>query len=377
MSDYYQMLGVDRSAGSEEVKRAYRRLARQYHPDVNGNDPAAAERFKDITKAYSVLADPEKRQRYDAYGEAGLDGFPAASGGPFDFGADLGDLLGAVFGMGGDPFGGGRGRPRSRARRGETIEMRLRLDFTEAVFGASKDVRVRAAAPCDRCAGSGAKPGTQPTSCRRCGGTGQQRTVRQSLLGQLVTSGPCQACAGTGLEILSPCPACRGQGLVLQDSTLALDIPPGLDDGSQIRYPGRGNAGQYGGPPGDLIVHLAVNPHPLFSRRGDDLLCTVKVPMTMAALGGTLPITTLEGTETVTVEPGTQAGTVRRFRKRGVPHPEGRGRGDLLVELAVETPTQLSDAQRTLLRQLAQLRGEESDDLTQGGLFARLKGSGR
>jgi molecular chaperone DnaJ len=163
----------------------------------------------------------------------------------------------------------------------------------------------------------------------------------------------------------------------MQDSTLTIDIPPGLDDGSQVRYPGRGHAGQYGGPPGDLIVELAVDPHPVFERRGDELLCSLPVPMTVAALGGSVELETLDGIETVEVEPGTQAGTVKRFRRRGVPHPEGRGRGDLLVELAVETPTQLSEVQRTLLRQLAQLRGEEPDDLTQGGLFARLKGSGR
>jgi molecular chaperone DnaJ len=373
VSDYYQMLGVGRGASSDEIKRAYRRLARQHHPDVNGNDPQAAERFKELSKAYSVLADPEKRQRYDTFGEAGVDGYPTAAGDPFSVSFD--DLLGAFFGSA-DPFAA-RPRTRSRARRGETIGMRLRLQFTEAVFGTSKDVRVRAAAPCDRCGGSGAKPGTEPTVCRRCNGSGQQRTVRQSLLGQLVTASTCGACDGSGQEVLSPCPQCRGQGLLMQDSTLAIDIPPGLDDGSQVRYPGRGHAGQFGGPPGDLIVELAVDPHPDVTRRGDDLLCTVQVPLTVAALGGSVPLTTLEGTEPLTIEPGTQSGTVRRFRKRGGPHPEGRGRGDLLVELAVQTPTQLSDAQRALLRQLAQLRGEEVDDAALGGLFARLKGGGR
>jgi molecular chaperone DnaJ len=374
VSDYYQVLGIDRSASSEEIKRAYRRLARQYHPDVNAGDPAAADRFKELSKAYSVLADPEKRQRYDAFGEAGVDGYGAAQADPFSVSFD--DLLGAFFGAA-DPFGARPRSPRSRTRRGESIGMRLRIDFTEAVFGTSKDVRVRAAAACDRCGGSGARPGSQPIVCRRCNGTGQQRTVRQSMLGQLVTATTCVTCDGTGQEIPDPCPQCRGHGLLMQDSTLTIDIPPGLDDGSQVRYPGRGHAGQFGGPPGDLIVELAVNPHPVFSRRGDDLLCTLAVPMTVAALGGEVPLTTLDGEELVTVEPGTQPGAVRRLRRKGVPHPEGRGRGDLLVELAIQTPTQLSEAQRALLRQLAQLRGEEVADPAHGGLFARLKGGGR
>jgi molecular chaperone DnaJ len=375
VSDYYQLLGVDRGAGSEEIKRAYRRLARQYHPDVNGNDPEAAERFKEISKAYSVLSDPEKRQRYDAYGEAGLDGFGGPGGDPFaGFGASFDDLLGAFFG-GGDPFVG-RPRTRSRARRGESIGMRLRLPFTEAVFGVSKDVRVRAAAACPRCGGSGAKPGTEPTVCSRCNGSGQQRTVRQSLLGQLVTATTCTTCGGSGQEVRSPCQECRGQGLLMQDTTLTIDIPPGLESGNQIRYPGRGHAGQYGGPPGDLIVELAVDPHPVFERRGDDLVCQVQVPMTVAALGGAVQLETLDGPETVDIDPGTQPGTVKRFRKRGVPHPEGRGRGDLLVEIAVQIPTNLGEQQRVLLRQLAQLRGEEVDPQA-GGLFARLKGGGR
>jgi molecular chaperone DnaJ len=375
VSDYYQLLGVDRGAGSEEIKRAYRRLARQYHPDVNGNDPEAAERFKEISKAYSVLSDPEKRQRYDAYGEAGVDGFAGPGGDPFaGFGASFDDLLGAFFG-GGDPFVG-RPRTRSRARRGDSIGMRLRLPFTEAVFGVSKDVRVRGAAACQRCGGSGAKPGTEPTVCSRCNGSGQQRTVRQSLLGQLVTATTCPVCAGSGQEIRSPCPECRGQGLLMQDTTLTIDIPPGLESGNQIRYPGRGHAGQYGGPPGDLIVELAVDPHPVFERRGDDLVCQVQVPMTVAALGGAVQLETLDGPETVELDPGTQPGTVKRFRKHGVPHPEGRGRGDLLVEIEVQIPTNMGEQQRVLLRQLAQLRGEEVDPQA-GGLFARLKGGGR
>ncbi|HKO85585.1 MAG TPA: DnaJ domain-containing protein, partial [Actinomycetota bacterium] len=231
MSDYYQLLGVDRNASQDEIKRARRRLARQYHPDVTGNDPEAEERIREINKAYSILSDPDKRQRYDTYGEAGVEGMGGPGADPFaGFGASFDDLLGQFFG-GGDPFGAGRSRTRSRARRGETIGMRLRLPFTEAVFGTSKDVRVRAAVTCSRCGGSGAKPGTEPTTCSRCNGSGQQRTVRQSLLGQLVTATTCPVCAGTGQEIRTPCPECHGQGLLMEDSTLTIDIPPGLEDG--------------------------------------------------------------------------------------------------------------------------------------------------
>ena len=371
VTDYYEILGVSRDASPDDIKRAYRRLARQWHPDVNAGDPEAEERFKELNKAYSVLIDPEKRQRYDAFGEAGLDGSAAAASDPFGFGL-FADVMDAVFG---EAFGA-RARPRSRARRGGDLAMRVRLDFKEAIFGTSKDVRLRHQARCGRCDGSGAEPGSEPTLCDTCQGTGQQRVVRESLLGRFVTASPCSACQGTGQQVRDPCRDCRGQGRVTQDSTLTIDIPPGLEDGIQVRYPGRGDAGQFGGPPGDLYVELVVKPHPVFSRQGDDLVCAVRVPMTVAALGGSIPLQTLDGDElTVEVEPGTQSGTVRRFRKRGVPRRDGRGRGDLRVELIVETPTDLSEEEQRLLRELARLRGEPVAP-GGGGFFAKLKGQG-
>jgi molecular chaperone DnaJ len=376
LTDYYELLGVSRQASQDEVKRAYRQLARKLHPDVNRDDPHAEEHFKEITKAYSVLSDPEKRQRYDLGGEAAVNG-GAASADPFGFGNfdSFADVMDAFFGAG-DPFAT-RSRPRARSRRGGDLAMRVQLEFTEAVFGTSKDVKVRAAGACERCEGSGAEPGTEPTTCSRCGGSGQLRTVRQSLLGQLVSSTTCPGCSGSGREVLSPCTACRGDGRTSKETTLTLDIPPGVEDGLQIRYQGRGDAGQYGGPPGDLYVELSVTAHPVFRRRNDDLVCNLSVPMTVAVLGGTLSLETLEGTEQIDVEPGTQSGMIKRFRRRGVPRLDGHGRGDLIVELAVETPADLNEEQRELVRRLAQLRDEPVAPPSGASFFARLKSSGR
>lgn len=371
MADYYEVLGVSRTASSDEVKRAYRQLARKLHPDVNQDDPHAEERFKEIAKAYSVLSDPEKRQRYDQFGEAGLNGGGMGDAGdPFGFGS-FADVMDAFFG--GDPFQP-RARSRSRARRGGDLAMRVALTFEEAVFGASKDVRIRSAAQCERCDGEGAEPGTEPVTCARCGGTGQLRTVRQSLLGQLVSQTTCPTCKGSGREVRNPCTACDGDGRTSTETSLTLDIPAGVEDGVQIRYQGRGDAGQFGGPPGDLYVELDVAPHELFTRDGEDLRCTLKVPLTVAALGGKLPLETLDGEETIRVDPGTQSGTLKRLRRRGVPRLQGQGRGDLFVELAVETPTDLGEEERDLLRRLAQIRGDQVSQQTAPSFFARVKG---
>jgi molecular chaperone DnaJ len=375
LTDYYELLGVTRDASAEEIKRAYRRQARKIHPDANPNDPQAEERIKDLNKAYSVLADPEKRQRYDAFGAEGVEGLAGAGAGD-PFMTTFEDLVGQFFG-GGSPFTSRR--PRSRSRRGADAGVRVELDFVEAVFGTKKDVSLRLAGPCDECHGSGAARGTEPIVCERCGGTGQQRTVRQSLLGQIVTASTCQVCDGSGQEIRTPCAKCRGRGLIATESTITVDIAAGVEDGVRERLPGRGHAGQFGGPAGDLWVELSVAPHPIFSRRGDDLFCGVSVPMTMAVLGGSVQLETLEGDElTIEVDPGTQPGTLKRFRKKGVPGADGWGsrRGDLLVELRIDIPASLSEEERRLIRQLAELRGEAVDGAS-GGLFARLRGSTR
>jgi molecular chaperone DnaJ len=376
-SDFYQVLGVARGASDEEIKKAYRRLARESHPDANPDDPGAEERFKEIQLAYEVLKDPEKRERYDRFG---VDGLRGTGGGddPFGFGGvgGLGDLFEAFFG-GGSVFGGGAGRAgTAAARRGNDGEAALDLEFTEAVFGAQRDLKVRLAVPCTTCGATGAKPGTTPTTCSVCGGAGEVRRVRQSILGQMVTASPCTRCGGTGQEITSPCPDCRGEGRRTEERTYTVDIPAGVDDGNTLRLTGRGHAGGRGGPPGDLFVHLRVRPHPVFERSGLNLVEDLHIPMTQAALGTTIAYETLDGNEDLTIPHGTQSGRVFTFRGRGVPRVDGRGRGDLLVRVVVDTPTELTKEQEDALRQFAADRGEQVAP-DRSGLFGRFRSASK
>jgi molecular chaperone DnaJ len=358
-TDYYEVLGVPPSATEEDIKRAYRRLARELHPDTNQGDSAAAERFKEVTVAYETLRDPERRRRYDMFGPEGVRA-GAGAGDPFGGfgGGGLGDLFDAVFG-GGSMFGGGGGRRRAGPVRGSDAEVGLDLEFEAAVFGTEEEVGVRLPLMCETCEGSGAKPGTYPTTCSQCGGSGEVRQVRQSLLGQMMTTQPCGRCGGRGQEVSSPCRTCGGDGLVTQERSLVVEVPAGVDDGTTLRLTGRGAAGPRGGPPGDLYVHLRVRPHPRFQRQGYDLVHELHLPVTQAALGATLRFETLDGTETLVIPQGTQSGRTFRLRGRGVPHVDGRGRGDLLVQTVVDTPAGLNEAQEELLRQLAGARGEE------------------
>ena len=316
-----------------------------------------------MTVAYETLRDPERRRRYDMFGP---DGTRAGAGDPFAGagfgGGGLGDLFDAVFGgSAGSPFGGGGGRGRRRAGpvRGADAEVALDLEFDAAVFGAEEEVSVRLPVACQTCNGSGAKPGTHPSTCSQCGGSGEVSQVRQSLLGQMVTTQPCGRCGGLGQEIASPCATCRGDGRLVEDRALVVEVPAGVDDGTTLRLTGRGAAGPRGGPPGDLYVHLRVRPHPRFERQGYDLVHELHLPVTQAALGTSLRFETLDGTEEVVVPQGTQTGRTFRLRNRGVPHVNGHGRGDLLLQVVVDTPGQLSEAQEALLRQLAADRGED------------------
>jgi molecular chaperone DnaJ len=376
-ADHYEQLGVSRDADGDELKRAYRRLARELHPDTNP-DPAAEERFKEVALAYEVLSDPERRQRYDRFGDSG----PGTGGGggsagfdPFG-GGGLGDIFDAFFGGGGSPFGGGGGRGPAGPPKGADMELAVQLQFEEAVFGAGKPVSLRLPVACGECEGLGAAPGTSATTCPECSGTGQVRRVRQSLLGQMVTAGPCTRCAGMGRVIDRPCPTCRGDGRVTEERSYQVDVPAGVDDGTTLRLSGRGAAGARGGPAGDLYVHLRVAAHDRFERDGYDLVEAFHLPMTTAALGAHISYTTLDGVEDLVIPAGTQTGRQFRLRGRGVPHVDGRGRGDLIVAAVVDTPIGIDDEQDALLREFAGLRGDEIAP-RDTSFFARIKSAFR
>ncbi len=368
MADYYELLGVARGASADEIKRAYRRLARQLHPDANPGDRAAEDRFKQVAKAYEVLSDPAARERYDRFGEAGVGG---ASGGPGDmFGGGLGDIFDAFFG-GAGPFGGG-GRGPAGPPRGQDLEVVSEITLEQAVFGATIPVTVKTAIRCEECHGSGAGSGTQPVTCSECGGRGQVQRVRNSLLGQMMTATVCPRCSGHGQVIVTPCAQCSGDGRVVTETTYQVDVPAGVDDGSTLRLSGRGAVGPRGGTAGDLYVHVRTLPDDVFRRDGDDLLATIRISVAQAALGTALTLDTFDGDLEVVIEPGTQPGRELAFRGKGAHRLRGRQRGDLRLRIDVVVPTRLSAAETDLFRQLANLRGE-AVGVPEGGLFKRIK----
>ena len=368
-TDYYELLEVARDASPDELKKAYRRLARQYHPDANPDDPAAEAKFKEISEAYAVLSDDEARARYDRFGAEGLRG--GQGGDPFNF--DLNDIFENFFG--GNPFGGGRARGPSGPPRGQDQEVVLDLDFEEAIFGADRKVELRTAMACDVCDGSGATPGTSPRTCSTCDGAGQVRQVRQSLLGQMMTTSACPRCNGMGQEIPDPCSTCHGEGRRMDTASYEVRVPAGVDTGSTLRLTGRGAAGPRGGAPGDLYVHLRVADSDQFVRDGDHLVAEQPISMLQAALGARIEFDTLDGPEELAIPPGTQPGEVLRLRGRGVPRLEGRGRGrgDLLISLRVDIPTKLSKDDEAALRELAAARGEDVADPGDKGILGKLR----
>lgn len=377
IGDFYELLGVGRRASEDDIKRAYRKLARELHPDANPGNPEAEERFKLVTLAYETLRDPERRRRYDMFGPEGLRGSGAGGGaggaGGFEdlFGAGLGDLFNSFFG-GGASGGQGRGRNQAGPPRGADMEVTVEIDFRSAVFGTSKEIRVRVPVVCTTCDATGAKPGTSAITCSVCGGAGEIRQVRQSILGQMVTARPCPRCNGMGQEIQTPCPDCRGEGRRSEEKAYTVDIPAGVDDGNTLQLGGRGAAGPRGGRSGDLFVHLRVKADDRFLRQGNDLVHVLHVPMSQAALGAHLRYETLDGTEDLVIPRGTQPGKVFRLRGRGVPDVNGRGRGDLLVQVVVDTPTELTKEQEDLLRLFAGARGEDVAP-AESGFFAKVR----
>ncbi len=368
--DYYGLLGVGRNATAEEIKRAYRKLARELHPDVNP-DPAMQDRFKAVTTAYEVLSDPEKRRIVDLGGDPLSQGGGGSAGSPFGGFGGFGDVFEAFFG--GGSGGGGRGR-RSRVRPGADALLQLTLTLDEAAFGVRRELNVETAVVCTTCTGSGCAPGTSPRTCASCGGSGEIQSVQRSFLGQVMTSRPCVACAGTGSQIPSPCPTCGTEGRVRTRRTITVDVPAGIEDGMRIRLSGQGEVGPGGGPAGDLYVEIAETPHDTFTREGADLHCTILVPMTSAALGTDLVLTTLDGEEKIDIRAGTQNATVLTLRGKGVPRLRSSTRGDLHVHVDVRTPTRLDEEQERLLRELAALRREDVAAVTKsGGLFGKVR----
>jgi molecular chaperone DnaJ len=363
--DYYEILGVGRDAGEQDIKSAYRKLALQHHPDRNPDDPDSEERFKEASEAYSVLSDPQKRAAFDRYGHAGLQGGGAGGFSPDAF-ADFSDILGDFFGFG-DLFGSG-GRRRGRAQRGEDVRYDLEISFEEAVFGMNAEIQLPRMEQCGRCRGSGAEPGSGPTTCPTCHGRGEVM-YQQSFLSIRRT---CGTCGGAGQIVRNPCAECRGQGYRQAQRKLKVNIPAGVDDGTRLRLAGEGQPGPHGGPPGDLYVFLKVQPHAFFERHETDLFCTIPLNVAQAALGCDIEAPTLEGPHKVKVPEGTQSGTQFRVRNRGVPSLNGGGRGDLYVRIQVQVPARLTREQRKLFEQLRDSLPADNAP-AEKGLFEKVK----
>jgi len=360
--DYYEVLGVDRNASGDEIKRAYRKLAKQYHPDVNEDKDAAAEKFKEASEAYSVLSDEQKRRKYDAFGHAAFDQTAGGGFGGFeDFMGGFGDIFESF-------FGGGRTARRNGPVRGADLRMELRITFEEAAFGVRKDVRLNKDETCAECGGTGAKKGTSPQTCQTCGGTGQVRQQRNTAFGSFVNVTDCPDCGGRGSFIKEPCGECGGRGIVTKQKTISVDIPAGIDNGQILTMRGAGAAGQRGGPPGDLQIYIYVQPHEIFKREGYDLYLDIPVSFVDAALGAELSIPTLDGKAKLKMGEGTQTGTIFRLKDKGITHLHSSKKGSLYVKVNVDVPKKLSDKQKALLREFDKLSAAKKS------FFERVRG---
>jgi len=367
-TDFYEVLSVSRDASDQELKTAYRKLAMQYHPDRNPDDPTAEEKFRECSEAYQILSDPEKRAAYDRYGHAAFSNGGAGGGGnPFGGAQDLGDIFGDIFG---EMFnmGGSGGRKASRVQRGRDLRYDLTLEFEEAVFGKEKEITIRRMETCTDCKGTGAAKGKAPVTCTQCGGRGQQRFQQ----GFFSVARTCSVCGGTGTLIVDPCQTCRGETRVQKEHSILVKVPAGVEQDTRIRYQGEGEAGKFAGPAGDLYVVLNVKAHKFFERDGDDLHCVMPISFPQAALGTELEIQTLEGPATIKVPEGTQSGKEFKLKNKGVPHLNSYGKGDLIVEIRVQTPGKLTKSQKELLRQLSETMVVENTP-TSRGLFSKMK----
>jgi len=376
--DYYEVLGVDKNASQDEIRKAFRTLAKKYHPDANPGDPTAEAKFKEVNEAYEVLSDETKRANYDAYGSPNG---PFTGGG----GGGQGDPFGRPFGgAGGFPFGdlfggfeelfGTRRRPDTGPRRGQDLEMEMEITLEEAFSGVDRDVRIPRTEVCDRCGGGGAEPGSKVVTCPTCRGTGQVSTTQRSIFGQMLVTTTCTKCGGTGKYVEKPCRECGGTGEVRKARTVTVKVPPGADSGLRLRLAGQGNAGQRGGGPGDLYVVVFVRPHSVFQRQGDDLILDKVVSFPLAAIGGSVTVPCIDGKAELEVPAGTQPGAVLRMRGKGMPRLRSKGRGDMLVRVNVRVPTKLTAKEREALRELGKMDGETFAE--HKSFFDRLKGDG-
>jgi len=372
--DYYEILGLDKNASEEDIKKAYRKLAKKYHPDLNPGDKAAEAKFKEVNEAYEVLSDPKKKAQYDRFGHAGMDGngfggFSGFGGGfeDFDFGG-IGDIFESFFGG----AGFGRSRSRSGPQKGADIKYSMEVSFEEAAFGTEKEISVSRMETCTTCGGSGAKPGTSPTTCTHCNGTGQVQYKQSTPFGHFVNVKTCDVCHGEGKIITNPCQTCNGRGKVRKKVNIKVRIPAGIDDGQTISLRGEGEAGVRGGPPGDLFILIRVKPHALFKRQGNDVVCEIPITFVQAALGAELEVPTLDGKVRYNIPEGTQTGTVFRLKGKGIPFLRGSGRGDQYVKVNVEVPKKLNEKQKNALKAFAELIGDDVYEQRKG-FFEKMK----
>ena len=363
--DYYEILGVDRDASQKEIKKAYRKLAKKYHPDMNKDDPDTSDKFKEISEAYEILSDPDKRERYDRYGHSGIndndfnfDDFAQGGFGGFD------DIF--------DMFFGGRGGRRRGPRKGSDLQYRLEITFEEAAFGAKKEITIPRTETCQTCGGNGAKPGTDVKTCPKCNGSGQMRVSQRTPFGQFTQTKTCDRCGGSGKIVKTPCPDCNGTGKQRRHRNLTVNIPEGVDNGTRLRMTGEGEAGDKGAPSGDLYIIIKVKEHDIFDRKGDDIYCEVPVNFVQATLGDEIKVPTLDGKVKFTIPEGTQPGTTFRLKNKGIPHLNGHGRGDEYIKTKVVIPKHLSQEQKDLLKEFAELSGDEINP-EKKGFFRKVK----
>lgn len=351
--DLYEILGVSRNASDEEIKKAYKKMVKKYHPDLNPDSKTAEEKMKEVNHAYDVLSDPQKKSRYDQFGDdgnnsGGFGGGAGGFGGGFG-GGDFGDIFDMFFGG-----GGGRSRNQNAPRQGNDLRVDIRISFEEAAKGTTKEIEINRTESCTECGGSGAKAGTERKTCQNCGGSGKVRVNQQTPFGQFQTVKTCPKCGGKGTVVETPCPSCHGTGRLKKNRTIKVNVPPGVDTDSRLRMQNEGEGGINGGPPGDLYIYITVAPHEFFRRAGDDILCNVPITMVQAALGAEIEVDTLDGKVKLTVPAGTQSGTSFRLRGRGFPKLRGYGKGDQHVKVNVQTPTDLTSEQKDLLKKFAE-----------------------